>query len=333
MKKKSSTAVSEKVLGGAIFPEWSDLSWLQPTLRSLLPKLIHKRTLPHFLLLSSSSLLRAELVAEKIALEWVQSPSKKIEEHPDIISLRPQGKSGVYTVENIKGVLESLSMNSLYGMGRAVIIQKGDGATISAANALLKVLEEPPSDTIFLMTTENLEQVLPTILSRSQILRIPGDRVSEQERLYQDIPSLQITLEEAHGDLFRLPDLRPDYSALYRSAEKYAAALELIQKALLESSRDELSDKDEVESLSSIAFVTGAQIVLHEIEERWKKNLLHRSYELKLPSGRDRYPDDTLLAFYNAYRAVVLQMPTEELFVELLASIFGYAQSKETLCL
>ena len=53
----------------------------------------------------------------------------------------------------------------------AVIVQKADTMSTDAANSLLKLLEEPPPNVFFLLETQSLDQLLPTIRSRSQLVQ------------------------------------------------------------------------------------------------------------------------------------------------------------------
>jgi len=75
-------------------------------------------------------------------------------------------------VEEIRRVGRFLSMTSHDGSYRIVIVDSADDMTISAANALLKRLEEPPERTLFLLISHSPGRLLPTIRSRCQALRL-----------------------------------------------------------------------------------------------------------------------------------------------------------------
>lgn len=71
------------------------------------------------------------------------------------------------------GILQhSLPFTPTIGKRRVFIIERADTLTESAANSLLKVLEEPPPYALFLLIVPHAGRLLPTILSRSQILRL-----------------------------------------------------------------------------------------------------------------------------------------------------------------
>ena len=86
------------------------------------------------------------------------------ERHPDVIFLKPQKAS--LRIDRIRGLLGTLAMKPFSARHRVVIIDDAHTMTQEAGNALLKVLEEPPSDTILVLITSQKEKLLPTIVSR-----------------------------------------------------------------------------------------------------------------------------------------------------------------------
>jgi DNA polymerase III delta prime subunit len=70
----------------------------------------------------------------------------------------------------------------------AIVINDIDQATTETANAFLKNLEEPTKNIIYILTTKNLSGVLPTIVSRCEIVRVQGlgIRVQKVKRNYKD---------------------------------------------------------------------------------------------------------------------------------------------------
>ncbi|MCS7278938.1 MAG: DNA polymerase III subunit delta' [Thermodesulfobacteriaceae bacterium] len=89
--------------------------------------------------------------------------------HPDLLKVYPEKKE--ITIEQIRNIQNFLKYRPLEGKYRIVLIKPAEKMNLQAANALLKSLEEPPSYIIFLLITENFTQLLPTIISRSQIVR------------------------------------------------------------------------------------------------------------------------------------------------------------------
>jgi DNA polymerase-3 subunit delta' len=76
--------------------------------------------------------------------------------------------------EDAKNIIRTVSMKSFEGSYKVIIIWYPEMMNASAANAILKVLEEPPAETIYLLVSYNYEALLTTILSRSQLIRVPN---------------------------------------------------------------------------------------------------------------------------------------------------------------
>lgn len=98
--------------------------------------------------------------------------------HPGLLHLtRPLDKDGkkfktAITVDEIRRVSKFLSMTSHDGSYRIVIVDPADDMNTSAANALLKNLEEPPQKTLFVLISHAPGRLLATIRSRCQMVRL-----------------------------------------------------------------------------------------------------------------------------------------------------------------
>jgi len=98
-------------------------------------------------------------------------PCKKIKaaKHPDVLHLKPSGD--IIKVKQIRELLDTLALKPFEANTRVVILQDAHTLNLSAGNALLKALEEPPGDTLFILTTGELSGLMPTIISRCQHVR------------------------------------------------------------------------------------------------------------------------------------------------------------------
>ena len=95
--------------------------------------------------------------------------------HPDILHLKPSGDS--IKVKQIRELLATIALRPFEAKIRVVILQEAHTLNPSAGNALLKALEEPPGNTVFILTTGALSGLMPTIVSRCQHVRFrPVDR-------------------------------------------------------------------------------------------------------------------------------------------------------------
>ena len=84
-----------------------------------------------------------------------------------------ENKQGIIGVDEAEAIVKSLQLKSYEGGFKIMIIWMAEKMNIAAANKLLKLIEEPPEKTVFLLITENEEQIISTIRSRCQVLHFP----------------------------------------------------------------------------------------------------------------------------------------------------------------
>ena len=133
-----------------------------------------------------------------------------------------------YRIDQVRqDLIQPMSLARGEGQFKVNILIDAEKMREEAANAFLKLLEEPPPETVFLLTTNRPEQLLPTILSRCQRLRFD--------------PLLPETIEQA---LIEREDMAPDpASTLARMADgSYSEALELAENENLMTSRELVLD-------------------------------------------------------------------------------------------
>lgn len=82
------------------------------------------------------------------------------------------GKEPVIGVEESRSILQKLSLKSYSGKYKLMVVWLPEKMNQAAANKLLKMLEEPPEETLFLLLCDSMENILPTIISRTQMLKI-----------------------------------------------------------------------------------------------------------------------------------------------------------------
>jgi DNA polymerase III subunit delta' len=90
-----------------------------------------------------------------------------------------ENKQGIIGVDEAEEVVKKLRLKSYEGGFKVMIIWMAEKMNIAAANKLLKLIEEPPEKTVFLLITESEEQLINTIKSRCQALYFPS--LSEQD--------------------------------------------------------------------------------------------------------------------------------------------------------
>ena len=84
-----------------------------------------------------------------------------------------ENKQGMISVKESESIIRKLNFKPYESDYRMMIIWLPEKMHQATGNKLLKLIEEPPAKTLFLMVSENTERILPTILSRSQLLQVP----------------------------------------------------------------------------------------------------------------------------------------------------------------
>ena len=157
--------------------------------REFLTKALQKGTLPHAYVFAGPESVGKKLVAKKLAYEMLGvelpllaygRPPLVGEEkfHPDLIEI--SGDDGI-KIEQIRELVYKLSLLPYQAKYKIAILDKADEMSVEAANALLKMLEEPKGYTYIFLITSNPNKLPKTILSRCQkIIFGPVDLAREQ---------------------------------------------------------------------------------------------------------------------------------------------------------
>lgn len=106
---------------------------------------------------------------------------------PSITFISP--KTSVFKVEDVNKIIDQVNMKSWSGQKKIIICFEAQSMNSIAQNRLLKTLEEPVGDTIMILLCNSLSPLLPTILSRCQIINMPKVDNSIIERKLMDIGS------------------------------------------------------------------------------------------------------------------------------------------------
>lgn len=162
---------------------WENYEEIQPTVLKMLKNSIKKGRLAHAYLFEGmrgtgkkevSHLLAKSLFCTQPLDGYMPCETchncKRISSgnHPDIHVVEPDGAS--IKKHQIQSLQEEFSKTGVESKRKVYMIVHADRMTVNAANSLLKFLEEPTSETIALLLTEQTQQILPTILSRCQIV-------------------------------------------------------------------------------------------------------------------------------------------------------------------
>lgn len=159
---------------------------------ALLQRSLTRGRLAHAYLLTGESLEDLELLARNLAKTVnceQRTPAqpgtdacdtclscRKIDHlnHADVQWLRPEMKSRVISVGQIRELLQTVYLKPVEARYKVVVLVAADRLNVQAANAFLKTLEEPPSGTLFLLLSSDPQRLLETIISRCLRLHCGG---------------------------------------------------------------------------------------------------------------------------------------------------------------
>ena len=124
---------------------------------------------------------------------YFQSPYGSLYEWQEFNEV--EKKQGVINATETTEISKFISLNSYEGSYKFVIMWLPEMMNLSAANKILKALEEPPKKTVFLLVTEREDLLLPTITSRCQMVKI--NRLSDEEVADYLVKNKQLSPENA----------------------------------------------------------------------------------------------------------------------------------------
>jgi DNA polymerase III subunit delta' len=116
-------------------------------------------------------------------------------QHADLTVVQAESEGGTLKVDQIREARRMLTFKPYQSNYRVAIFLRFQEANDNAANALLKTLEEAPSYAVLILTADNPEQLLPTIVSRCEVLRLRAPRIEE---VTQDLENRGLERDQAN---------------------------------------------------------------------------------------------------------------------------------------
>lgn len=166
--------------------------------------------------------------------------------HPDIIFITHE-KPGTIGVDDIRRQINGdVAIKPYSGPKKIYIVSEGEKMTVQAQNALLKTLEEPPEYAVILILTDNVNTLLPTILSRCVVLNMKPVRDAQ--------------IKEYLMENMGIPDYKADICVAFARGN--------VGKARLLANSEEF-DKVKEEAITLLKYI--GEMELHEIVAAIKK--------------------------------------------------------------
>jgi replication-associated recombination protein RarA len=160
---------------------------LHPKTRLKLEQLV--KNPPHATIIAAGMGSGKKTVIKSLAAEIIELENfQKLEQYPYFFHVKRLKNKSYISIQQVRTVIEALKLKTpgAKKIRRIIFIEDVHFLSIPAQNAILKVLEEPASDTIFLMSVNSTQNLLPTILSRSQIVDILPIGASEAALFWKD---------------------------------------------------------------------------------------------------------------------------------------------------
>lgn len=240
-------------------------------------------------------------------------------------SIEAENKQGNISAEECRDIIDALSLKSYEGGTKIQIIWRPEYLG-KEGNILLKLIEEPPVDTLLLFVAEHTEDILPTILSRTQMVRLPPVMPADiaaalqQRGLADERKALQIgqmadgsftqalqLVEQVEDDL--LPAVRDWFNGIFTgNGIKLVQFTEKWSKAGRESIRHLLSfTLSLLEGALRVAYLPEAINTLSPQEGEFAQRLASRSLSVESIQGMiDAITDASYYIERNAHSKSVL---------------------------
>nr|HPH15765.1 DNA polymerase III subunit delta [Bacteroidales bacterium] len=169
----------------------------------------------HFVFpVATNTKVKKDPVSDNFIAEWreifLQQPYMSLDMW--LAHIGVENKQGSIQREESREIMRKLNLKTYEAEYKVMIIWMAEKMNETCANKLLKILEEPPAKTLFVLISEHTEDLMATILSRTQIIRIPKiDDESMRQKLASDFSvsgeDLETLVHNANGNYFKAFEL------------------------------------------------------------------------------------------------------------------------------
>ena len=198
-------------------------------------------------------------------------------QYADLTVVQADAEGGTLKVDQIREARRTLTLKPYQANYRVALFLRFQEANDNAANALLKTLEEAPAYAVLILTADNPEQLLPTIVSRCEVLRLRSLKIEE---IQNALEGRGVEAEQAK-------------LVAHISGGRFGYALRLIEEqALLEKRAERLNDLQSLLSASRVEKFAYAEKLSKDKESMRQAVLIWLSYwrDVMLRSARAATP-------------------------------------------
>jgi len=130
-------------------------------------------------------------------------------QYPDLSIVQSEHEGEVLRIDQVRDLQHSLALAPYEARYRVALLLRFEEAHTSAANAMLKTLEEPPAQVVVILTAKSAESLLPTIVSRCEVIRLRALSLEETARGLQNLKGVS---SENAEKLAHISGGRPGYA-------------------------------------------------------------------------------------------------------------------------
>lgn len=147
-------------------------------------------------------------ITHDLAASLLDRTAESLETYPYLKIVTPDKQSiSIESVRDLQQFAKLKVPSEGKSISRIAIIEQAELLTIEAQNALLKLLEEPPIDTVLILAAANDQSLLPTIRSRVQIITIQEPQADEIKKYFSDLDFDAAKIQQAYLMSGGLPGL------------------------------------------------------------------------------------------------------------------------------
>jgi DNA polymerase-3 subunit delta' len=183
------------------------------------------------------------------------------QEHPDLFPVGVSEGSSLIKVDQVRELMHRLSLSPYEATHKIGLILEIENASVNTQNALLKTLEEPPSPVILILTATSVDQVIETILSRCEEIKLNS----------VPIPVTQQGLESLH----QVPKEKAELLAHISGGKPVKALKYFLDPSILEQRTSLLDEHHEillggsVERFAYAAKISSDPLMVQEMLDTW----------------------------------------------------------------
>jgi DNA polymerase-3 subunit delta' len=180
----------------------------------------------------------------------------------------------IISVHESEGIIKKLSLRSYEGGYKVMIIWMAEEMNPSCANKLLKIIEEPPNKTLFILLAESQEYMLQTILSRCQIVKVPRIKIEDMSahlktNLNVGSGNADSVASRVEGDLIEATEFLGDHAEQDANREQF---IQLMRVCYKKNVLDMIQWSEEISAVSREQQKVFLKYALHMFRQSMLRN-------------------------------------------------------------